>query len=148
MKEWITGRNPVFETLRAGRRDVFRLLVAEGIGDVAARVTRHEEDLGLGLAEPVAVAVVDLDVDAGDAGAILAQADDCAAGRLLDLQVAAHVIAVMVGVQDVGDLPAALFGLREDRSGHGGIDDGHGPALRFPHQPHVIVVQDRNTDNV
>lgn len=30
MREWIVGRNPVFETLRAGRRHVFRLLVAQG----------------------------------------------------------------------------------------------------------------------
>jgi len=30
MKEWISGRNPVFEALRARRRQVFRLLVAEG----------------------------------------------------------------------------------------------------------------------
>lgn len=31
MKEWITGRNPVYETLRARRRHVFRLLIAKGI---------------------------------------------------------------------------------------------------------------------
>jgi 23S rRNA (guanosine2251-2'-O)-methyltransferase len=31
MKEWIAGRNPVFECLRAGRRHFFRLLVAKGI---------------------------------------------------------------------------------------------------------------------
>jgi 23S rRNA (guanosine2251-2'-O)-methyltransferase len=30
MKEWITGRNPVYEVLRAKRRDVFRLWVADG----------------------------------------------------------------------------------------------------------------------
>lgn len=33
MKEFIYGRNPVYETLRARRRDVFRLLVAEGVQD-------------------------------------------------------------------------------------------------------------------
>jgi 23S rRNA (guanosine2251-2'-O)-methyltransferase len=31
MKEFIYGRNPVFETLRARRRDVFRLQMAEGV---------------------------------------------------------------------------------------------------------------------
>lgn len=31
MKEWITGRNPVYEVLKAGRRQVFRLLVARGV---------------------------------------------------------------------------------------------------------------------
>jgi 23S rRNA (guanosine2251-2'-O)-methyltransferase len=30
MHEWIYGRNPVYETLRSGRRQAFRLLVAEG----------------------------------------------------------------------------------------------------------------------
>jgi 23S rRNA (guanosine2251-2'-O)-methyltransferase len=30
MKEWITGRNPIYEVLQARRRDVFRLLVASG----------------------------------------------------------------------------------------------------------------------
>lgn len=33
MKEWITGRNPVIEVLRARRRDVFRLLVASGVDE-------------------------------------------------------------------------------------------------------------------
>jgi 23S rRNA (guanosine2251-2'-O)-methyltransferase len=33
MHEWISGRNPVYETLRAGRRHAFRLLVAEGAQD-------------------------------------------------------------------------------------------------------------------
>jgi len=31
VKEWITGRNPVYETLKAGRRQVFRLLLARGV---------------------------------------------------------------------------------------------------------------------
>lgn len=31
MREWITGRNPVFETLRAGRRQPFRLRLAQGV---------------------------------------------------------------------------------------------------------------------
>ena len=31
MKEWITGRNPVYEMLRAKRRQIIRLLIAEGV---------------------------------------------------------------------------------------------------------------------
>ena len=31
MKEWITGRNPVYETLRAKRRHVFRLMLLRGM---------------------------------------------------------------------------------------------------------------------
>jgi 23S rRNA (guanosine2251-2'-O)-methyltransferase len=33
MKEFIYGRNPVYETLHAKRRDVFHLLIAEGVQD-------------------------------------------------------------------------------------------------------------------
>ncbi len=31
MKEWIVGRNPVYEVMRAERRDIFRLQVAAGV---------------------------------------------------------------------------------------------------------------------
>jgi len=31
MKEWIYGRNPVYEVLRAGRRHLFRLHIAQGV---------------------------------------------------------------------------------------------------------------------
>ena len=30
MKEWITGRNPVYEVLRARRRHIYRLQMAAG----------------------------------------------------------------------------------------------------------------------
>jgi 23S rRNA (guanosine2251-2'-O)-methyltransferase len=46
MRETIYGRNPVFETLRAKRRDVFRLQIAEGVQD-RGRLTEI-----LGLAAP------------------------------------------------------------------------------------------------
>lgn len=31
MREWVTGRNPVYEVLRARRRHVFRLVLARGL---------------------------------------------------------------------------------------------------------------------
>jgi 23S rRNA (guanosine2251-2'-O)-methyltransferase len=31
MREWITGRNPVYEVLSAGRRHIYRLRIAEGV---------------------------------------------------------------------------------------------------------------------
>jgi len=43
MREWITGRNPVYEVLRAGKRDVFRLMIAEGVQEKG----RISEILGL-----------------------------------------------------------------------------------------------------
>ncbi len=35
MREWVVGRNPVRETIRAGRRHIFQLYVAEGIKETA-----------------------------------------------------------------------------------------------------------------
>jgi hypothetical protein len=111
-------------------------------------VTRHEEDLGLRFAEAIMVAVVDLDIDARDARPVDPRTDDGAAGGLLDLEIAADMVAVMVRIQDMRDLSATLCRLGEHRSGHGRIDDADGAALGLAHQPHVIVVQDRDSDDV
>ena len=48
MKEWIYGRNAVYETLRAGRRKVYRLRVADGIQassqlNIALEVAREKK---------------------------------------------------------------------------------------------------------
>ncbi|GAP05535.1 MAG TPA: 23S rRNA (guanosine(2251)-2'-O)-methyltransferase RlmB [Anaerolinea thermolimosa] len=51
MKEWITGRNPVFEVLRARRRQAFRLLVAAGVEEKG----RLEEILRLATARKLSV---------------------------------------------------------------------------------------------
>jgi 23S rRNA (guanosine2251-2'-O)-methyltransferase len=51
MKEWITGRNPVYEVLRAKRRDVFRLWVADG----AQEKGRLEEILKLAMARKATI---------------------------------------------------------------------------------------------
>jgi len=96
-------------------------------------MARNEEHLGLGLAEAVAVAVLDRHVDARNPCLVAGEADDGAAGRLLDLAVAAHVIPMMMGVEDVRDLPAALVGLGQDRPGDRRIDDADGTTLRLAH---------------
>src|SRR5262249_57172063 len=77
-----------------------------------------------GLAEAVALAVVDFDIDARDALAVAPRADNGAAGGVLDLAVAADMVAVMVRVQDMGDLPVAPLGLCQHGAGHGGAGEG------------------------
>ena len=51
MREWITGRNPVYEALRARRRQFFRLLIAEG----AQEKGRLEEILQTGASARIPV---------------------------------------------------------------------------------------------
>lgn len=51
MKEWITGRNPVYEVLQAKRRDVFRLLVAAGVEEKG----RIQQILSLAAARKIAI---------------------------------------------------------------------------------------------
>ena len=43
MREWISGRNPVFEALSAGRRQFFRLRIAQGVQETG----RVQEIIGL-----------------------------------------------------------------------------------------------------
>lgn len=54
MKEWIVGRNPVYEALRARRRNFFRLLVASGVQEKG----RLDEILRLAAAQKVPVSRV------------------------------------------------------------------------------------------
>jgi 23S rRNA (guanosine2251-2'-O)-methyltransferase len=42
LREWIYGRNPVYEVMRAGRRQIFRLLIAQGI-DIKGRLADIRE---------------------------------------------------------------------------------------------------------
>jgi 23S rRNA (guanosine2251-2'-O)-methyltransferase len=71
MREWITGRNPVYETLRARRRDVFQLKLAQGVQEKG----RVEEILQLAQARRIPVTRVgraELDrLDGGNQGVAL-----------------------------------------------------------------------------
>lgn len=48
MREWVSGRNPVLEVLRAGRRQVYRLWIADGVqekgplGEILSTCTRFK----------------------------------------------------------------------------------------------------------
>ena len=55
MKEWITGRNPVYECLRANRRHFFRLLIASGVEEKG----RVSEILALGKEKRLPIERVD-----------------------------------------------------------------------------------------
>src|SRR6185312_10215937 len=108
-----------------------RALLPEGIGDMTGSMAGNEENLGLGLAEAVAVAVLDRHVDARNACLVTSEADDGAAGRLLDLAVTAHVTPIMMGVEDLRELPASLVALGQDGPGARRIAHANRTTLRL-----------------
>jgi 23S rRNA (guanosine2251-2'-O)-methyltransferase len=55
MKEWLTGRNPVYECLRAGRRHFFRLMAARGV----ERKGRVEDIFNLAAQKRIPVEIAD-----------------------------------------------------------------------------------------
>lgn len=55
MKEWISGRNPILETLKAGRRTFFQLKLARGLEEQG----RVNEIKNLALTQKIPLAVVD-----------------------------------------------------------------------------------------
>ena len=87
MKEWIYGRNPVYEVLRVSRRQPFRLFIAQG----AQEKGRLAEILRLGSDRKVPVERVPrsrLDgIDPGHQGVVLEASDYpyCALADILDL---------------------------------------------------------------
>lgn len=71
MREWITGRNPVYEVLKAGRRDVFQLLLAEGVQE-KGRLSDILERCRAEKIEPQRVSRARLDkLDSGNQGVAL-----------------------------------------------------------------------------
>ena len=75
-------------------------------------------------------------------------ADDGTAGGLLDLDIAADVVHVMMGAEDMGQAPALLVQGLEDRLRHRRIDGGAGLRLGVVDQIDVVVAQDRNDPDV
>ena len=111
---------------------------------MAARVARHVEHLGLLLAEFEFVAFGERHVDAGDAGAVGQGPDDDGAVTRLQFEIAAGMVVVVMGVEDMGELQAEAVERGRHRRRHRGIDRGHGPAFGLAQQVDVIVPQHRD----
>lgn len=102
-------------------------------------MAREVEDGRLGLTHAHLVAVADLGRDARDAGGLGARANDLAVERALDIQVAADLVGVVVGAQDLAHAPAPPIDLGDDRPGDAGVYDGAGPAGPMVQQKDVVV---------
>jgi hypothetical protein len=115
---------------------------------MAPRVAGHVEDLRHGLAEAIGVALADRHLDARNARGVGARAHDGAARRLLQRQVAAGMVAVVVRVEDVGEPPAARPERREHRRRLGGIDHRRRLGRGIAGEPEIIVPKRRDAHDL
>ena len=97
---------------------------------MAERVAVDFENPGPLRPESHLVALRDAHVQPGDTPGVGAVAHDGAAGGPFQFQIAAHVIVVVMGVENVGQRPPEAIQRDEDRVGDGRID--HGGRLPFP----------------
>src|SRR5688572_16509776 len=93
------------------------------------------------------VALADGDVDAGNARGIGTRTDDRAARFALELEVAACVIPMVMGVQDVGQTPTLRVELSQDLARVGRVDGGRRAGRRIVEQIAVVVGQARKQVN-
>ena len=69
-------------------------------------MSRHVKDLGFGITQHIGLAIGNLNIDAGNAVPVGFRSADDAAGLLSDLQIATGVITMVMGVENLGNLPA------------------------------------------
>ena len=107
--------------------------------DRAGRVARCLDDVDHVIAEMEAVAIGHRPVEAGNGDGLIDRADDFAAEPLLQRQVGGDVIGVVVGGEDMGDLPAAPRRRFQNRRLLRRVDRRGKPCLRVVHQNAEIV---------
>jgi hypothetical protein len=105
------------------------------------RVAGGFDDAGTVFAQCEAVAFTHQYVDAGNPVGIGARADDAAAGAGLQREIAAGVIGVMVGVEDVVKFPASRRKFPLDGRCIRAVDGGGEARVRIVQQIAVVVVQ-------
>ena len=100
------------------------------VDDVAARMARRVIDRRTMLSELDDIALADCDVDARNARGIGTRTHDRAARSALELEIAARVIRMVMGVQNMGQTPPLRVELYQDlariRRVHGGRRAGLG----------------------
>ena len=106
-------------------------------GGVAGRL----EHMGLERSEPDLVVLAHRGIDQRDAAGLAVGRDDAAAMALLEFRDAAGVIGVVMGDEDVGELPAGRLQRGFDRRGLGRIDCRGRARFGVVHE-HAIIVRE------
>jgi hypothetical protein len=111
-------------------------------------VGRDQHDATAERPDRDAGAVVDRVGDAGDAGRVVAGADDAEAGQGREqILIPADVVEVMMGGEDRRQADAAPSNFRQDGLGLGAVDDARLAAGRVYEQVGVVVGELRDGDD-
>ncbi len=78
-------------------------------------------------------------VEAGDRHCLVERADDLKPVFFLEREIGFHVVAMVMGGENVGEFPAAAGGRFEDRLFLRRVDRGRQPAFRIVHENAVII---------
>ena len=124
-----------------------RVGVGEPKSYVAERMARRLIDHRLVAGDIDRIALAHGDVHIGDPGNLGFRTDQSGAKTLGQPFVAAGVIVVVMGVQDMGQGPAPRIQGRLDRRRLGGIDNRRHPAIRIMREIHIIVRHCRNQND-
>ena len=104
--------------------------------------------LGFGFPEVKRRIFADLLVDAGDAVTVIRWTDDGTPGRRLDFKIAAGVVPMVMGIQDMADGPAPHLGGFQGTGGNGGINNADEPRYGFTQQVGIIIGEQRDLNNL
>ena len=99
----------------------------------------HVEDPGHGIAEPEFLALAHFHVDPRNARCVGPGSDNGTAGFRLEPSVTAHMVAVMMGVENMGQRQPLLPQRRERRLRLGRVYRGAGSAFLLMKEIHIVV---------
>lgn len=111
----------------------------EQVADMRPRMAGCFDDARRVFAECEAIAFPNHSVETGNPVGIGAGADDLAAGAGLEGEIAAGVIGVMVGVEDVVEYPAAFSERTRDGLGVRAVYGCSESRVRIVHQVSIVV---------
>mgnify|MGYP003109501228 CR=1 FL=1 len=124
-----------------------RIGIFKPVGDMADCMSRHFKYPGRFGAKFKDVAIFKADINARNARRVLFRPHNGAPCFFLQRQISAGMVTMMVGIDDVGQLPAEFRQLFQYRLGNRRVDNANLAAVAFAEQIDIIVVKNRNLVN-
>ena len=124
-----------------GASDWRQVYDADSPTTMALRMAGHRQYLGHVRPDGHGIALVDAGIEAWNRLTAHIQAHHPASGRLLQGQVTANVIGMMMGIEDMRQTPPPALQRHHDGFGLGRIDRSSHAGIRVVNQVNVIVAQ-------